>query len=67
MDSFHYRGSMDVPFLAQTFSLAMGLHSLPAMLLPAISLVDLLSVLVTIMVVQIALFLTGDFIFQPKS
>lgn len=45
----------------------MGLHSLPAILLPATSLVGLFHVLFTIMVVQIALLLMRDFIFQQKK
>lgn len=67
MDSFHYGGSIDEPFLEHTFVLALGLHSLPAMFLPVTSLVNLLSVSFTIMVIQISLLLTRDFIFQPKK
>lgn len=67
LDSFHYGGSIDLPVLGQAIILAMCLHSPPAVLLPSISLMDLLSVLFTIMVVQTALLLAGDFIFQPKK
>lgn len=68
LDFFHYGGSMNLASLEQAFFfLAKGLRSPPIMLPPATSLADLLSNLLTIMMVQIALLLTGDFIFQPKK
>lgn len=40
LESFHYGGGINLPFLKRAFILAMGLHSLPAT-----SFVDLLNVL----------------------
>lgn len=68
VDSCRYGGGIKLTSLEQHFFfLAMGLHSLPVMPLPATSLANLLNVLFTIIVAQIALLLTGDFIFQRKS
>lgn len=49
------------------FPLAVGLHSLRVVLLPATSLVDLLSVVFPAVVVPTALQLTGDLTSQPKK